>query len=55
MHLDAGKSGPFWVTDRLHMTAVAGRAKVIIWVQGHSLKCMALKLWKKIAEFQIAE
>lgn len=32
-------------------TAAVGRAKVIIWVHGHSLKCTALKLQKKIAEF----
>lgn len=32
-------------------TAVVGRAKVIIRVHGHSLKCTALKLQKKIAEF----
>jgi len=54
VHLDAGKSGLFWVTDRLHTTAQqwqARRVKVIIWVQGHSLKSMALELGKKTSEF----
>lgn len=40
-----------WVTH--DCTAVAGRVKVIICVQGHSLKCRALKLWKKTAHSRI--